>query len=42
MVGRIRSVDRPEAMVSLADEDALDTSTKAAERRKVSQVFLPV
>ena len=41
MVGRIRSVDRPAAVVILAGEDAGDTPTKAAEGRKVGQVFLP-
>lgn len=41
MVGRIRSVGRPVAMVIFAGEDAVDTPTKAAEVRKVGQVFLP-
>lgn len=41
VVGRIRNVGRPVAMVILAGEDAVDTPTKAAEGRKVGQVFLP-
>ena len=40
MVGTIRRVGRPVDMVILAGEDAVDTPTKAAEGRKVGQVFL--